>query len=256
MGMGASAFTRLLPRPFLPPLWRELGSLYPFGSSGGRVPALPGAAAGQPVILVPGFLASDSSLNRLRDGLRAAGHQPQMAGIRWNVSCSEDIVARLSVSVERLAERCERRVALVGHSRGGMLSRVVAVRRPDLVSCVITLGAPYRDPMAIHPLVWASAATLATAGTLRVPGVLRWACGRSSCCADFERDLGVPLPASVGVLSVYSRRDGVVDWRACVDPAGGQLEVATTHCGMTSHAPTLWAVATTLADLAAQAQCR
>jgi len=57
-------------------------------------------------------------------------------------------------------------------------------------------------------------------------------------------------PADVGVLSVYSRRDGVVDWRACVDPAGRALEVAATHCGMLAHTPTLWPVAAAVTDFA------
>jgi triacylglycerol lipase len=65
------------------------------------------------------------------------------------------------------------------------------------------------------------------------------------------RDLAAPVPESVGVLSVYSRTDGVVDWRACVDPAGRALEVATSHCGMAAHAPTLWAVSDAISDFAA-----
>jgi pimeloyl-ACP methyl ester carboxylesterase len=70
---------------------------------------------------------------------------------------------------DRLAERHERPIAAVGHSRGGLFARVLARRLPELVSCVITLGTPHRDPLAIYPLVWAAAAALATAGTLRVP---------------------------------------------------------------------------------------
>ena len=32
--------------------------------------------------------------------------------------------------------------------------------------------------------------------------------------------------------SVYSRRDGIVDWRACVDPMAVSVEVRTSHIGM------------------------
>jgi hypothetical protein len=106
--------------------------------------------------------------------------------------------------------------------------------RAQLVSSVVTLASPYRDQLAVHPLPWASAAALATAGTLRAPGLLRWSCGGSGCCTRVDRDLAAPLPDGVRILSVYSRRDGVVDWRTCIDPAGRRLEVATTHCGMVS----------------------
>ena len=244
--MGSLTAAHLLPRPLLPPIWRELAVV-----ARAPLPAPPRRGRGGPVVLVPGFLAGDRSLRGAIDALRAAGHEPHTAGIRWNVACSETAVDRLTATVEALAERDGRRVALVGHSRGGLFARVVAQRRPELVSSVITLGSPHRDQLAVHPLVWMSAATLATAGLLRVPGVLRWSCAGTGCCERFVRDLAAPLPSGVGVLSVYSRSDGVVDWRACIDPAGRGLEAATTHCGMIAHAPTLWAVAAAISDFAA-----
>ena len=236
----------MLPRPFLPPIWRELAAL-------GRhpLPAPPRRERGAPVVLVPGFLAGAGSLHVAGEALRAAGHDPHPAGIRWNVSCSETAVQRLTVTVERIAERDGQRVALVGHSRGGLFARVLAHRRPELISSVTTLASPHRDQLAVHPLIWVAAATLATAGLARVPGVLRWSCSGTGCCERFVRDLAAPVPESVGVLSVYSRTDGVVDWRACVDPAGRALEAATSHCGMAAHAPTLWAVAAAISDFAA-----
>ena len=32
--------------------------------------------------------------------------------------------------------------------------------------------------------------------------------------------------------AIYSRRDGIVDWRACVDPEAHAVEVTTSHVGM------------------------
>jgi pimeloyl-ACP methyl ester carboxylesterase len=244
--MGTLSVSQMLPRPLLPPIWRELAGL-----ARPPLPAPPRCGRGTPVVLVPGFLAGDGSLRDAMDALRAAGHEPHAVGIRWNVGCSEAAVRRLTATVEALVERDGRRVALVGHSRGGLFARVLARRRPELVSSVVTLGSPHRDQLAVHPLVWMSAATLATAALLHVPGVLRWSCAGAGCCEEFVRDLAAPVPSGVGVLSVYSRRDGVVDWRACVDPAGRGLEAATTHCGMVAHAPTLWAVAAAISDFAA-----
>ncbi|HEU5456094.1 MAG TPA: hypothetical protein VFU85_10470, partial [Nocardioides sp.] len=41
-----------------------------------------------------------------------------------------------------------------------------------------------------------------------------------------------PMPATVAFTAVYSRRDGIVDWRACVDPLAVPVEVSTSHIGM------------------------
>ena len=96
---------------------------------------------GRPVIVVPGFLASDDSLLLLRRWLRIVGYRPHTAGFLFNVDCAERAVER----VERLAEAINattgRRVAIIGHSRGGHLARATAARRPDLVSHAISMGA-------------------------------------------------------------------------------------------------------------------
>jgi hypothetical protein len=48
-------------------------------------------------------------------------------------------------------------------------------------------------------------------------------------------------------VSVYSRRDGVVDWRACLDPAAQHVEIAASHCGMAVNTGAYRAVAGALA---------
>ena len=58
---------------------------------------------------------------------------------------------------------------------------------------------------------------------------------------------GGSLPRGVDFVSIYSRSDGIVDWRACMDPgADEQVEVATSHVGM-AVSPAAWkAVASAL----------
>jgi hypothetical protein len=55
------------------------------------------------------------------------------------------------------------------------------------------------------------------------------------------------MPAGVGLVAVYSKSDGIVDWRACLDPgADEQVEIATSHVGM-AVSPEAWkAVASAL----------
>jgi triacylglycerol lipase len=234
----------LMPRRVVPPLWREVraGNLVLNMLRHELRPAQPHATSGPPVLLVPGVFAGDASLTPLASTLRDDGWAVWPSGIRSNVGCSGAIVQRLVTQLEAIAPD-HGRVALVGHSRGGLLARAVAQRRPDLVSGVVTLGSPHRDQLAVHPLLWANVMTLAALGSLGVPGFLRFGCrGTDDCCSGYDDDVAASLPAGVGAISVYSRRDGVVDWRACIDPDGRNVEVETTHCGMPSDPATLQAI--------------
>jgi pimeloyl-ACP methyl ester carboxylesterase len=237
----------MLPTPsqLLRELWAVHGMVTAVGRS--ALEAYPRAGEGAPVLLVPGFLAGDRSLTSLAAHLADAGYRPHPAGIARNVDCSEAATAHLSARLEGLAAHHGRPVAVVGHSRGGMLARVLARRRPELVACVITLGSPHRDPLAVNPWLLAQALGLAGAGTIGVRGLVRLSCAAGTCCRGFRGDLAAAVPRGVAYLSIYSRRDGVVDWRACLDPAARHVEVAASHIGMAVNAEVYRAVADTLA---------
>jgi triacylglycerol lipase len=243
------------PRMCLPPLWQEL--LCPLAASVGAVasqptqPARDPGCSGLPVVLIPGLWSGDVVMSALRNFLMAAGDTVVGAGITCNVDCSEAAVARLIVRVQQVAKRHERPVALVGHSRGGLFARVLAQRCPGLVAGIVTLGTPHRDQLAVHPFLWAQLVALASLGSLGIPGVLRLSCAVGGCCADFRRDLAAPLPLTVRTVSIYSRRDGVVDWRACMDDRGRNAEVLASHCGMLGDRATWAHVASALAGFAA-----
>ena len=88
---------------------------------------------------------------------------------------------------------------------------------------------------------------VARLGSLGVPGLFKRSCLDDDCCASFWASLGEPLPHRVGLVSVYSKTDGIVDWRSCLDPHGDQVEIDTSHCGM-AVSPAAWrAVAEALA---------
>lgn len=201
--------------------------------AGGALAAYPAAPDGAPVLLIPGFMAGDESLWPLAAHLAHAGYRPCPAGIARNVDCSEATAVRLLDRLDRLAFEHGRRISIVGHSRGGMLARVLAQRRPDLVSIVIALAAPFRMPLrAIHPLLLPPAMALFAVGTLSFRGWLSYSCAVGRCCASFRSDLAAPVRMQSRYVSIYSRRDSVVDWRACLDPDSGRVEVCSSHCGM------------------------
>jgi pimeloyl-ACP methyl ester carboxylesterase len=187
---------------------------------------------GQPVLLIPGFLAGDDSLGLMTQWLRRTGHHTRKAGIRSNVDCSSVSVERLAERLEGLAESTGQRVAIIGQSRGGSLAKVLAVRHPELVSGVVTLGSPQLDPFDVHPLVRMQVYVVGTLGTLGVRGLFKHSCKRGKCCEQFWKDLAGPMPDGVGYLSVYSKSDGIVGWRSCLDPAAEHLEIDASHVGM------------------------
>jgi len=52
---------------------------------------------------------------------------------------------------------------------------------------------------------------------------------------------------------VYSRSDGIVDWRACIDESADEVvEIDASHCGMAVSRPAYAAVARALAGFAAE----
>jgi len=109
---------------------------------------------GRPAMLIPGFLAGDPSLSNMARWLKRGDWNMTRSGINWNVNCTqatiEGVEARLRASVEASGKRA----LLVGQSRGGAMGKVIAVRNPDLVETLVTLGSPLNDHFNIHPRTW------------------------------------------------------------------------------------------------------
>jgi len=202
----------------------------------------------QPVLLIPGYLAGDESLRVMGRWLKGTCHHPNRTGIRSNVSCSATAMDRLEQRLEALVERQGSRAAIIGHSRGGSFAKVLARRRPDLVSGIVTLGCPQNDPLSIHPLVRTQIEALATLGRMGLPGLFSRACLEGDCCASFWADLQADMPRGVSHVSIYSRTDGVVRWQACLAPGAEHVEIESSHCGMAVHADAYRVVADSLAD--------
>jgi pimeloyl-ACP methyl ester carboxylesterase len=201
----------------------------------------------RPVIVVPGFLASDDSLLLLRRWLRIVGYRPHTAGFLLNVDCADRAVER----VERLAEAINattgRRVAVVGHSRGGHLARAMAARRPELVSHAISMGADLQGLFGI------SSPTRAAVGIVRRGVHITRRnrdpdCFRARCNCGFVRDYTAEFPVDrVRLTSIYTKGDGVVRWeRAIVDEADC-VEVSGSHIGLMANRKAYRVIAAALA---------
>jgi pimeloyl-ACP methyl ester carboxylesterase len=186
----------------------------------------------QPILLIPGFLAGDASMTVLAGWLRRRGHRVSGSGIRVNVDCAGRALTRLE---EMLAE-LDGPVILIGQSRGGTLARALAAGHPEAVAGLVTLGSPVLDPLAVSPSVLRTVASLARIGDLGVPGMFSTDCRDGACCSEFRALLEAPLEPGLPTLAVYSRSDGIVDWRACLDPHAECVEIDGSHCGMAVNA--------------------
>jgi pimeloyl-ACP methyl ester carboxylesterase len=236
--------------PTVPPIWRESrialewARLRRSGVFRGE-----GIAWGEdrPILLIPGFLAGDASLSTMSRWLGATGWRPERAGIRANVACSGSACEKLEERIERLAHEHGTRVAVLGHSRGGVFAKALGASRPDLVSDVIALGSPLNSELAVHPIVLGGIGVVGLLGTVSVPGLFTVRCLKGECCSRFRAAMEGPFPADVTYTSIYSRSDGVVNWQSCLDPAAECIEVDASHCGMGLNADAYLVVAEALA---------
>lgn len=207
---------------------------------------------GSVVVLIPGFLGTDQYLGDMFSWLRRMGYQPYMSGIGRNASCPDILASRLTETVNSAYLESGRKVHLIGHSLGGTLARSVAVRQPHLVASVISMASPYRAVRA-HPVVL-SAAMLIRRRILSEEDV-ESQCYSGFCTCDFFKSLRRPLSKSIVEAAIYTKSDGVVDWRCCVnnDPET-DIEVQSTHVGLVFNPQVYRHVASVLASAAERSQ--
>ncbi len=184
---------------------------------------------GEPILVLPGFGTGDRSTAIMRGLMKKFGYEAYgwdlgiNLGPRWHVlSALEGRIAKIS------ADHGGQKLRLVGQSLGGIYARSIARDKPEMVESVVTLGSPYG---AINQ------------------GKSSWAYGAVEMAMGYQfkeavemesQEMGHPL--HVPTTSVYSKMDGVVNWRTCVEPTSDfreNVEVIASHVGMGMHGPTL-----------------
>jgi triacylglycerol lipase len=237
-----------------PPLWRELFAGMDWLALM-RSPVYRGEGVphgnGEPVVVVPGFMASDCYLTELRLWLERIGYHAIPSGISRNADCPAVLRDQLLETVAEVNAREGAKPALVGHSLGGLLATMVAHAAPEQVGGVIALGSPLDSRYGAHPFVM-DLAERVRRGELRAFGMglnasdgcmVDCGCPLEPRCRPRGRD-GVPL------FSVFSRSDGIVDWRGCLQPdPGANDEVEGTHCGLVVNPGVYQAIGHRLASL-------
>ncbi len=187
---------------------------------------------GHPVLVLPGFMASDVSTRALRGFLRDRGYAAHGWRLGRNTGPTPETVAGLVRRLEELRQRYGRRVSVIGWSLGGVYARELARSFSSDVRQVITLASPFRDLEATN-----------------VPAFLLARRRAHPDEAAFRERLRSPL--SVPMTAIYSRSDGIASWRSCVADPGPQsesIEVASSHLGIGHHPVVLLTIADRLAQ--------
>ena len=188
--------------------------------------------AGLPVLVVGGLASSPRILSPLRDWLDRLGCRVLLAPAQCGIACGQRAAIAVEEALARHVDATGERAVIIAHSRGGQFARPVAVRRPELLRGLITLGSPLNRLLGVHPLALVKVLGLGVGGSLGVPGLFRASCLWGQCCRPLRDDLWGPFPDQVPFRSVFSRHDEVVPWQASLDPAARHREIPTTHRGL------------------------
>jgi pimeloyl-ACP methyl ester carboxylesterase len=223
--------------PGLGLLLAEIRGIFEFNTSLLLSPLLMRAPRGDghPVLALPGFLASDMSMAPMRRYLKELGYDAygweqgrNVGGIMRMRSALRDRLAGIHAATGR-------KVSLVGWSLGGVYARDLALQAPDMVRCVVTLGSPFANDVR------------ATNATRLYETLSGETVGENS---DIREAIAGDLP--VPATSIYSRSDGIVNWRTCLlqsSDTAENIEVhLASHVGFGVNAAALWAVADRLAQ--------
>ena len=183
------------PDDFAPPAWsrvrevmwhlpRMLSGLGPLGPRGPE--------DGPPVLVIPGFLATDRTTMEIRRALARAGWRahPWLLGV--NTGAKANTMDLLQQRLDTLFAEAGQKVLIVGWSLGGMFARQVACRVPDKVRAVVTLGSPFSGNLKTNT---------------NVRGFYEWIAGHDVNVPPFE-NFGHKPP--VPTLAIWSRKDGIV----------------------------------------------
>lgn len=167
---------------------------------------------GHPVLVLPGLFAGDRYTDVMRAFLRAQGFDAQPWGAGRNLGRWDALEQVVLPAVRRLSDRAGRPVSVVGASMGGVYAREAARREPGLVRCVVTMSSPASGPhRANHVWPWFELASGQPAEAASAPTP--------------------PVPST----SIFTRSDGLLAWRPCMQPASPHaenIEVAGSHLGL------------------------
>lgn len=175
---------------------------------------------GHPVLVMPGFLASDKSTAVLRNFLKEIGYQPLTWDLGTNLG-EDEKVQKVGEKLGRVYEETGRKVSIIGWSLGGVYAREIAKEIPQLIRQVITLGSPFANITAPNNTAW-------------IYNMI--AKDRGVADLDPEMLTELPKPPPVPTTAIYTKEDGIVSWKVCLEREPSEtrqnIQVRGSHVGL------------------------
>lgn len=214
---------RFLGEPIL--VWKDIWRLHQFQ----KTYSIRSAGDGHPVLVLPGLLGSDNATRYLRKFIKKLGY----AAYGWQLGTNLGDIRKLHTlldKIEQLHDKHQSKVSIIGWSLGGVYARQLGKRRPDLIRQIITMGSPFANIERYNNAAWFYRLINNKRPLTEV---------------DKEWILEIPAPAPVPTTAIYSKKDGIVHWRTCMEPTPDNwhqnIEVVGSHFGM-PYIPAIWIV--------------
>ena len=196
---------------------------------------------GRLVLVLPGLFGNDLYLQPLHLWLRRLGYAPVRSTLAINAGCPNRLREQVDAALRRRRRHHPGPIALLGHSRGGMLAWALASRLQAEASHLVLLGSPVPTVVAMLREGSAESATQLV-GTAAAPDVVEAGaralrlldpdCTVPACGCPYPDDIRRPLDAATRVLAIHSREDQIVSPAACVVDGADNREVGGTHSGL------------------------
>ena len=191
---------------------------------------------GHPVLVLPGFLASDLSTSLLRRYIGLIGYEPHAWDLGRNFGGVYRMRQLLQDRLRFIHEASGRKVSLVGWSLGGVYARDLALKIPEAVRSVITLGSPFANDIS----------------ATSIRKLYETLSGELISDAKIEDIQGLAGDLPVPATSIFTKGDGIVHWRTCLlkeNERAENIEITlASHTGLGVNAAALWAIADRLAQ--------
>lgn len=190
---------------------------------------------GHPVLVLPGFLASDRSTRPMRSLFADLGYDAHGWGLGQNLKFNAARERAINDTLTSLHARTGRKVSIVGWSLGGVFARELAKLHPHMVRQVISLGSPIsgdRNHSRARDLFEA------INGKDPLPELE----GRYAQLAEAP-----PVPTT----SLLTKTDGIVHWEGSVQKPGPFVEnivIPASHVGIGVNPLAMVAIADRLAQ--------
>ena len=177
---------------------RQFGHLQPRGPENG-----------EPVLVIPGFVANDRTTMELRRALAEAGYRAFPWNGGFNTGARADSIERMKRRIDDISP--DKPLLVVGWSLGGLFARELARAHPDRVRAVVSLGSPISGDLHQNN-VWRLYELVA---------------GHKIDQTPIPRILDKP---PVPTLALWSRQDGIVAPRAAYGLEGERDQAVEIDC--------------------------